>query len=87
MRHTDGGYYRVVTMARHTDDQTPLVVYQHLWPFEPVGEPWARPAHEWPSRFVPVSEDELQAAMCGDRQAAHAAVTAAKAARRAAEGR
>lgn len=40
-KHQDGGYYRLLGMGRHTDDQSMQVVYEHLWPFEP-GLPWIR---------------------------------------------
>lgn len=87
VRHTDGGYYRVLLQARHTDDQSPHVVYAHLWPFDAEGEPWVRPLSQWQSRFIVVSRDELARAMQSDRAQAQRAVTAAKAARRAAERR
>jgi hypothetical protein len=84
-RHTDGGIYRFVTMARHTDNQAPLVVYDHVWPFD-KGEPWARPAVEWtPARFTPIIEADLVEAMKQDRATAQADITTRKAARRAAE--
>lgn len=82
-RHTDGGYYRVVCTARDAADQKPLVVYQHLWPFDPPGDPWVRPHSEWVSRFELVPESDVGAAIQGDRKAAQEAVTAAKARRRA----
>jgi hypothetical protein len=85
-RHVDGGYYMYLMTARHSEDQSPLVVYQHLWPFEREGDPWARPQAEWDKRFTPVSAADLQAAMRQDQGAAQAAVHEAKAARRAAGG-
>lgn len=82
-RHVDGGFYRVLMMARHSDDGSPLVVYEHLWPFETGGEPWARPLSEWAVRFRSGVEAELELARRDDRAAAQAVVSAAKAARRA----
>lgn len=84
-RHTDGGLYRFLTAARHTDDTAPLYLYEHVWPF-PAQEPWARPADQWASRFTPISEKDLEAAIKGDRAQAQAAITQAKAARRLREG-
>lgn len=84
-RHTDGGLYRFLTAARHTDDTAPLYLYEHLWPF-PAQEPWARPAEQWASRFKPITQAELDVAMSGDRAQAQAVITAAKAARRVREG-
>lgn len=85
-RHTDGGYYRYVMTVRHSEDQSPHVVYQHLWPFDPAGDPWARPQAEWDKRFTPVSQAELDGAMRQDQEQAQAAVRDAKAARRATGG-
>lgn len=83
-RHTDGGYYRYLGHARHADDQAEHVVYEHVWPFETAGLPWLRRVNEWADRFVPVTREQLAEAMRQDREAAQAAVVAAKAARRAA---
>lgn len=84
VRHQDGGIYRYHSTALHTDDKAELVVYEHVWPFD-AGQLWARPAHEWPSRFTPITTSDLREAQKQDRFAAQAAVTNAKAARRAAE--
>lgn len=86
VRHQDGGIYRYHSTALHTDDQTELVIYEHVWPFD-AGQLWARPAHEWPSRFTPITTKELRDAQRQDRVTAQAAVTNAKVARRAAEMR
>ncbi|SMC19542.1 Protein of unknown function [Andreprevotia lacus DSM 23236] len=83
-RHVDGGYYRWIADARHSEDLSPVVVYEHLWPFE--RGIWVRPAGEWAGRFSPVGVDEVVAALRGDRAQAQAAVTTAKALRRAARG-
>jgi hypothetical protein len=83
-RHTDGGIYRFLSCARHAEDQAPLVIYEHVWPFDP-GATWARPAREWPSRFTPITARELGLAMREDQEVAQQAVINAKAARRAAE--
>jgi hypothetical protein len=84
-RHTDGGVYRFVTTARHADDGTQVMVYHHVWPFEP--DTWVRAADEWPSRFTPISQAELEKLLAGDRTDAQAAVTQAKATRRSVQGR
>lgn len=81
-RHQDGGYYQLVTCARHTNDLHPVVVYAHVWPFEP--STWVRPIQEWESRFTRCTSAELSDAMLSDRAVAQAKITAAKAARRAA---
>lgn len=81
-RHLDGGLYRFVAHARSADTTGELVVYEHLWPFEPGL--WVRDRAEFEARFFPVAAGEVEAARQGDRAAAQAAVTAAKAARRAA---
>ncbi|WP_063899452.1 DUF1653 domain-containing protein [Burkholderia ubonensis] len=86
VRHQDGGIYRYHSTARHTDDQSELVVYEHVWPFD-AGQLWARPAHEWPSRFQPITNDELREAQQQNRLEAQTSVTNAKAARRAEETR
>lgn len=84
IRHQDGGIYRYHSTALHTDDKAELVVYEHVWPFD-AGQLWARPAYEWPSRFTPITTTDLREAQKQDRLAAQAAVTNAKATRRAAE--
>jgi hypothetical protein len=82
VRHTDGGIYRFISPARHTEDESLLYLYEHVWPFETADIPWARPAVMWASRFTPISELELAVAMKEDRAAAQEAVNRAKAARR-----
>lgn len=83
-RHQDGGCYQVVALARHTDDLTPLVIYTHLWPF--TRETWARPAHEWASRFARMTQRELDETMLTTPvEQAQAEVLVAKATRRAAQ--
>ena len=84
VRHPDGGIYRYISPARHTEDGSLLSLYEHVWPFETSDIPWARPAAMWASRFTPISELELTVAMKEDRTQAQEAVTRAKAARRAA---
>ncbi|WP_374349437.1 hypothetical protein [Chitinimonas sp.] len=84
-RHTDGGYYRLVSFGRSADSGGDIAIYQHLWPFDASW--WSRDKAEFLARFSPVSESELAAAMAVDRLAAQAGVNAAKAARRAAAGK
>ncbi|MCB6182026.1 DUF1653 domain-containing protein [Leeia sp. TBRC 13508] len=81
IRHLDGGYYRRLGIGRDADDENALVVYAHVWPFEPYV--WVRPQSEFPGRFTEVTEAEVVAAMKEDREEAGAAVLAAKALRRA----
>ena len=81
-RHADGGVYRFITTAKHAEDGTQMMVYHHIWPFEP--DTWVRAADEWPTRFTPMSQSELVEVTAGDRTDAQAAVTQAKATRRAA---
>lgn len=82
-RHQDGGVYRFHFISKHTDDLAELVNYEHIWPFE-AGVMWSRPAHEWASRFTPMSAADLVKAQKADRAAAQAAIRDAKATRRAA---
>lgn len=81
-RHIDGGIYRFVVPALHSEDQAELYVYEHIWPFT-AGAVWARPAAEWASRFTRISDDELTAAMRKSRSEAQAAIARAKMLRRA----
>ncbi len=85
-RHVDGGIYRFLLRAQHSDDRTPLHVYEHVWPYAPE-EPWARPVSEWATRFTPITEADLKDAEATDRLEAQLAIARAKAARRAKEGR
>lgn len=84
-RHTDGGYYRLVTFGRSADTGGDVAIYQHLWPFDASW--WTRDKAEFLARFAEVSTDEVAAAMKIDRATAQANVNAAKAARRAAAGK
>jgi hypothetical protein len=84
-RHTDGGLYRLVTFGRSADSGGDIAIYQHLWPFDASW--WARDKAEFLSRFSPIAEAEVAAAMAGDRLVAQAAVNQAKTARRAAAGK
>ncbi|MBU9200271.1 DUF1653 domain-containing protein [Burkholderia multivorans] len=86
VRHQDGGIYRFHSRARHTDDQADLIIYEHVWPFTP-DQVWARPAHEWSSRFTPITNEDLREAQKQPRAEAQAAITNAKAMRRAEEAR
>lgn len=79
-RHTDGGYYRVRGMARDSRDTEPVVLYEHVWPFE--AGTWTRPLHEWASRFTPAAAAELAQVRQGDRAALQARIRAARAARK-----
>lgn len=79
-RHVDGGLYRFIAEAFHSDDASEVIVYEHVWPFTP--SIWVRPTHEFRTRFSPVDKHEVDEAMRGDQQAAQQAVNTAKAARR-----
>lgn len=67
-------------MARHADDGSEVVVYEHLWPFEP--SVWVRNKAEFLQRFRETSEAACQEAMQQDQELARQAVQQAKAARR-----
>ncbi len=84
-RHTDGGYYEVVGMGRDSRDAEPVVLYDHVWPFE-AGR-WTRPLPEWASRFTPVQAEELARVKAGDRAALQATISAARQARKGAASR
>ncbi len=80
-RHIDGGLYRFIYHARDADTAGPVVVYEHLWPFE--AGIWVRRADEFFARFSPVSPEFVEQALAGDREQAQQAVSSAKALRRA----
>lgn len=78
----DGGLYRFDRIARSADTGKEVVVYEHRWPFDPSF--WARDKEEFEARFTLITEMEyltISASML--RADGQAAVTAAKAARRA----
>lgn len=79
-RHVDGGLYRSISLARHADDGSVVMVYEHLWPFEPGV--WVRGKDEFEQRFIETSEAACIAAMQEDREQARQAVQKAKASRR-----
>jgi hypothetical protein len=33
-RHYKGGLYRVIGVARHSETEEPMIVYEHLWPHD-----------------------------------------------------
>jgi len=82
-RHVDGGIYRFLTEAIHTDGLESHAVYEHLWPFEPG--PYVRPMGQWRQRFTLISEAQAFELMQGNREAAQQAVSEHKASRREAE--
>lgn len=84
VQHVDGGIYKLLGSAQHTDDQSRVYVYVHLWPFE-VGQTWVRPASEWLDKFQLIVDNDYAEAKKVPREEAQAAVMRAKAARRAAE--
>lgn len=57
-RHTDGGLYEFMHEAKSSADQSPVIVYQHLWPFERCL--WTRPKSEWAERFTPITLEEYE---------------------------
>lgn len=79
-RHQDGGLYRSICVARHADDGSEVVVYEHLWPFEPGV--WVRNKEAFLQRFRETSEAACREAMQQDQEQARQAVQQAKAARR-----
>jgi hypothetical protein len=80
-RHLDGGLYRFVAYARSANDNSEVVVYEHLWPFDQ--SLWVRNRTEFESRFTPTDEMHIRRAMKQERVDAQAQVQAAKSARRA----
>lgn len=82
-RHLDGGLYRFVADARSADTDGEVIIYEHLWPFEPGL--WVRERTDFLARFQPVDAATVAAAQQTERSAAQAAVNAAKAKRRAAK--
>lgn len=84
-QHQDGGYYRYLGMVRHSDNQAPHVMYEHVWPFDTEGDAWVRPVIEWDSRFMAVTQQQLHDAMALDRLATQEAIKEHKAQRRARE--
>ena len=79
-RHTDGGIYRVIGMARDSQDASDLVLYEHVWPFE-AGR-WTRPLPQWASRFTPVTAEEVAVTQRGDRAAEQRRISAARQSRK-----
>ena len=81
-RHLDGGLYRSICVARHADDGSEVVVYEHLLPFEPGV--WVRDKEEFLQRLRETCEAACQESMQQDQESARQAVQQAKAARRSA---
>jgi len=79
-RHIDGGLYRFVAYARSADYAGDVVVYEHLWPFEPGL--WVRKRSEFDARFSAIDEITVRRATKLDRAKAQEQVNAAKALRR-----
>jgi hypothetical protein len=86
-RHVDGGCYQVLSRGKETETGVEMVAYVHRFPFEPA---WSfRTAQNFDEmadsarRFTPITTAEADAMMSADRATAQAAVTAARAARRA----
>lgn len=87
-RHVDGGCYQVISRGKETETGVEMVAYIHRYPFEPT---WSfRTAENFDEmtdgrrRFTPITVSEAEAMMAVDRETAQRAVTAARAARRAA---
>lgn len=78
-RHTDGGYYRYLTQVLSSEDHSPQVVYEHVWPFEI--NTWVRPLSEWVPRFAHVTEAEVNAAMTRIQEEYQRVIRSNKAAR------
>jgi len=82
-RHIDGGLYQLLHHARHADDGKPVMVYLHLWPYEP--SVWVRRVDEFAQRFEEISELEYTRLSAVDRHSGQQAVAAAKQKRRQAQ--
>jgi hypothetical protein len=81
--HVDGGIYRAYeARIRHSERaEEVLVVYEHVFPFEPSS--WGRPAPLFgPPRFSPMKPDAAAAALAAPRAEAQEGVRRRKAARR-----
>lgn len=65
-QHRHGGLYIVDSVATHVDTKERLVIYTHLYPFEP--QTWARPINEWTEeRFRPITGSEYSKLTKKDR--------------------
>jgi hypothetical protein len=81
-RHKDGGIYFALDRALSTVDRSEVVVYRHVFPFEP--QVWVRPLAEWTAdRFTKILKyDAIDTMMKGDREALKAEITAKRTARK-----
>lgn len=81
--HVDGGLYRKMFEAKSSEDSSPVVIYEHLHPFEKGV--WSRPLTEFARRFAPVDAARAASLMERDPEAARREVSDRKARRKAAE--
>jgi hypothetical protein len=57
-QHRYGGLYRFQCTAKSTVDKSDMIVYEHLYPFEP--ELWVRSAEEfYDGRFKEITYEEF----------------------------
>lgn len=76
-QHRHGGIYFVSDVATHTGTKDRLVIYDHVYPFEPAT--WARPIEEWTEeRFTQLSGEQLTTLLNRDRETFQKEITAAK---------
>lgn len=78
--HRDGGLYFALYKATDTRDQTPLIVYRHVYPFEVAI--WVRPESEWNERFKGLTTAQAHEVMSLDRDALKTFITDRKKARK-----
>lgn len=79
--HQDGGFYKFDKVILSASDQSTLVVYEHLWPFEPSS--WGRNIEEFEANFKPTTKEVYRASCDRVREEVQKEVQEHKAARRA----
>ena len=50
LKHYEGGLYRLIGEARHSETGETMTVYEHLWPHEPGL--WVRPSEMFNGRLA-----------------------------------
>lgn len=76
-QHRHGGIYFVTDVATHTGTKERLVIYDHVYPFEPAT--WARPIEEFTEeRFTLLTGEQVVTLLNRDRELFKSEITAAK---------
>lgn len=81
--HVDGGLYRMLFEGKSSEDASPVVIYEHLHPFEKGV--WSRPLAEFLRRFAPIDAARASALLNRDPEAARRDVSDRKSRRKALE--